>query len=214
MYVINVQPNRGKNMASEAQITANRRNAAKSTGPKTETGKAVVARSALKHGLTAQKIVCCDEKWQDFIASHDALREALEPADAIEEQLVERIALCAWRLRRASRVEAEMINAFLDSQPRFLDTQMATAFERAPTKMTMLSRYETALDNALRRALTALERRQAQRRGEAVLPPIEVHVDGLDVVDAVLPTEPKPENYETKPIYPEKSVPEILGAGG
>jgi hypothetical protein len=201
-------------MASEAQITANRRNGAKSAGPKSEPGKAAAARNSLQHGLTAQKLVCFDEKWQDFMSAHDALRDALEPADAIEEQLVERIALSAWRLRRASRVEAEMINAFLESQPRFHNTQMATAFDRAPAQMTTLSRYETALDNALRRALATLERRQAQRRGEPVLAPIEVHVDGLDAVDSALPSASKHENYETNPIYPEKSGPEISEVGG
>ncbi len=195
-------------MASERQITANRRNAAKSTGPKTEEGKAVVAASALRHGLTADKLVCFDERWEDFMSSHAALRDALEPQDAFEEQLVERIALCAWRLRRASRVEAEMINAFLDPKPRIHDTFMATVFDLAAADMTALSRYEVALDNALRRALATLERRQARRRGEPVPAPIEVNVSGLEALgETAGPMDSK--NYETKPIFPEKSVREF-----
>jgi hypothetical protein len=192
-------------MASEAQRAANRRNAEKSTGPKTEAGKAVVAGSALKHGLTADKVVCFDERWEDFMASHAALRDALDPQDAFEEQLVERIALCAWRLRRASRVEAEMINAFLDPKPRIHDTFMATVFDLASPDMTALSRYEVALDNAMRRALTTLERRQARRQGEAVPAPIEVNVTGFDALgDAARVDDSK--NYQTKPIFPEKSA--------
>ncbi len=38
-------------MTSDKQIRANRRNALKSTGPKTSEGKSKVKRNALKHGL-------------------------------------------------------------------------------------------------------------------------------------------------------------------
>src|SRR5271165_3025242 len=41
-------------LATAAQIEANRRNAQKSTGPKTERGKAHAKPNAIKHGLTAR----------------------------------------------------------------------------------------------------------------------------------------------------------------
>jgi hypothetical protein len=40
-------------MASEKQIAANRRNAQRSTGPKTEAGKERASRNALCHGLAS-----------------------------------------------------------------------------------------------------------------------------------------------------------------
>jgi hypothetical protein len=38
-------------MATKAQIRANRRNAEKSTGPRTDEGRTKVAQNAVKHGL-------------------------------------------------------------------------------------------------------------------------------------------------------------------
>ena len=46
--------------ASEAQILANRRNAALSTGPKTPEGKEQSRRNALKHGMTGAGVVLAD----------------------------------------------------------------------------------------------------------------------------------------------------------
>ncbi|WP_169972927.1 hypothetical protein [Tautonia rosea] len=48
-------------MPSLRQIEANRRNAQKATGPKTDSGKARVARNALKHGLAGHGVVLTDE---------------------------------------------------------------------------------------------------------------------------------------------------------
>jgi hypothetical protein len=44
-------------MTSLRQIESNRRNAQKSTGPKTADGKARASRSAVRHGLTAETVI-------------------------------------------------------------------------------------------------------------------------------------------------------------
>ena len=45
-------------MTSERRLFVNRANAKKSTGPTTQSGKACVARNALRHGL--ERPICCD----------------------------------------------------------------------------------------------------------------------------------------------------------
>ena len=53
-------------MASDKQIAANRRNAQKSTGPKTLAGKRKCRRNALRHGLTAETVIDVFENVDDY----------------------------------------------------------------------------------------------------------------------------------------------------
>ena len=194
-------------MASEAQIAANRRNAEKSTGPRTEEGKAKVARNALSHGLRAEKVVTFDETGGDFQAFLAEQRAALEPADAIEEQLVERIAFCAWRLRRIYRLEAHIIDSW--HTPASLDEEdwgTEESLDANPYEISTLARYESAVDRALNRAYVMLERRQARRRGEVVPAPIAVSVTGFRSVTRTEEAAAKKEICRTKPISLEESA--------
>jgi hypothetical protein len=182
-------------MTSEARIAANRRNAAKSTGPRTEAGKAAARRNALRHGLTAEQIVMFDENTEDFVAFHDELRVTLDPADAVEEMLAERIVLCAWRLRRASRTETELYAAMTRREGSWRCEHLGEAFRACDGALKTLSRYETALDRALEKAYTMLERRQAQRRGEAATASgkdrsVDVEEIAERVAEILLETEP------------------------
>jgi hypothetical protein len=92
-------------MASKKQIQANRRNALKSTGPKTPEGKALARLNATKHGLLSQEVLPGeDEEARKELA--ERLRAELQPVGEMESLLVERIIDATWRLRRLSRVEA------------------------------------------------------------------------------------------------------------
>jgi hypothetical protein len=55
-------------MTSPRQIEANRRNAAKSTGPITEEGKQRSRCNAVRHGLTAETVVQYFEDSEDYKA--------------------------------------------------------------------------------------------------------------------------------------------------
>ncbi len=118
--------------------------------------------------------------------------------------------MCAWRLRRMYRVEAELIDGWRNATPRRLeDLQIGAVFECCPGEMTRLSRYEVTLDRSLHRAYVMLERRQARRRGEAVPAPITVEVtgevEGLAAVETLERLRAESENFQTKPILREES---------
>lgn len=101
---------------SAIQIEANRKNAQKSTGPKTPEGKLAIGRNALKHGLFSRCLILHDEDPLEYQALFDDLNAALKPVGALEYSLVERIALALWRQRRLVRSETAAIE--LDRQDR------------------------------------------------------------------------------------------------
>jgi hypothetical protein len=94
---------------SDARAEASRKNGAQSRGPKTEEGKAKSAQNALRHGMRAQKyLVLPDEDAAEFAALEAALVEELAPVGALQTVLARRVAVAAWRLARADRLEAEL----------------------------------------------------------------------------------------------------------
>ena len=194
-------------MASRRQVKANRRNAQRSTGPRTAEGQAAAAANALQHGLTARQLILYDEAEGDFAAVTARRHAAWAPEDAVEEQLVERMILCAWRLRRAARIEADFLNHW-GTSTLWDGNRLCAGFEEAPQPMMVIARYESGLERAFHRAGLMLERRQAQRRGEPVPPPLVVQVEGLDepaaasvsATTADAPAAPETEFCETKPI--------------
>jgi len=91
-------------MPTDAQIEANRRNAQRSTGPKTEEGKKQSRRNALKHGLAAEVLVP-DEDRKAFRKEKRRMREEIEPRSRIEEVLVRRAARSSMRLSKCEQIE-------------------------------------------------------------------------------------------------------------
>ena len=93
---------------SIARAEASRRNGAKSRGPKTAEGKARSARNALRHGMRAlQYVVLPDEDAVQFQRLEAALLDELAPEGACSP-LARRVAVAAWRLARADRMEVEL----------------------------------------------------------------------------------------------------------
>ncbi len=92
-------------MATIAQIHARITNARKSRGPKTPAGKVASSRNAIKFGFLSRDPVIPGEdaaEWNKFRAG----LVSLAPVGEAQEMLTERVADCAWRLRRFPAVEA------------------------------------------------------------------------------------------------------------
>lgn len=144
-------------MASLAQIAANRRNARKSTGPRTPEGKAASSQNAVKHGLTAQAVVLRDESASEFEQFRDGMLASLDPQSGVEQFLAERAVSAAWRLRRVDRRERELFEHQLKQRKRrkFFTTYGRVFAEDCAeaNAYSKLSRYEGQLDRAFHRAL-------------------------------------------------------------
>ena len=111
-------------MTSLRQIEANRDNALKSTGPKTEDGKQRSRRNGLKHGFTAETVIEPLESPGEYRAFEDAIVAEYLPRTPVEQELVHRLASLFWRLRRATsietgllRMQSEILHAFRTSRP-------------------------------------------------------------------------------------------------
>jgi hypothetical protein len=156
---------------SNARGEASRQNGAKSRGPKTKAGRARLAQDALKHGMRAQKyLVLPDEDGAEFAALEAALVAELAPVGALQAVLARRVAVAAWRLARADRIEAELFD-----ERRGADGGLGLALIRdgnGPRSFETLLRYRGAAMAEFWRALRTLKALQAEQALEtdAALP--------------------------------------------
>ena len=101
-------------MTSYRQIEANRRNALKSTGPKSEEGKQASRCNALRHGLTAETVIGSLEDAEDYKAFEAAITADYDAQSAVERELVLQLASILWRLRRATTMETGLFEIQAD----------------------------------------------------------------------------------------------------
>jgi hypothetical protein len=161
---------------SERKIEANRRNAQKSTGPKTVEGKARASRNALKHGLCAespQVAVVLEEDPAAYEAFAREMLEDLRPVGAVQRALADRIVFVAWKLQRIPQVEARF---FVSTEgtvqhPRRDERGMRTPATVAETiaehgcqaYFGRLQMYEMRLERSFHAGLRQLERSKKMR---------------------------------------------------
>jgi hypothetical protein len=170
-------------MATQSQIDANRRNAQKSTGPKTPEGKAKSRRNGLQHGLTAKTCMLADEDPEALLELLEEIREKFDPQDTDEDFLIERMAKARFKYNRIMPIEAAIFNLRLavDQAPMPLMAAQGKSCERAWAYMrdanggnalSKLARYETSLLREYDRSRQELEKLQKIRAARPASPPI------------------------------------------
>jgi hypothetical protein len=92
-------------MSTPKQVAANRRNAEKSTGPKTARGKSRTRLNALKQGSHANLSVLPGEDAELYQGRLDAWTGHLAPLGPVEHYLVQRAVQISWQLDRADRCQ-------------------------------------------------------------------------------------------------------------
>ncbi len=93
-------------MASQEQTNANRRNARRSTGPKTPRGRYHARMNARKHGLRGHEVLLPDEDREEFEEFRENFFRDLRPAGFLESELTDQIVSSRWWLRRCERMGA------------------------------------------------------------------------------------------------------------
>jgi hypothetical protein len=140
-------------MTSPAKAAANAANAHLSTGPRTEAGKDISSRNAVKHGLTSRQFVVPEDQREAFDQLRDALLAEIDPQGALEMTTFDQLLHCAWNLQRFRSLEAGLMTGDLDP---LLDESAAKTLDR-------LYRYRGAAERGYYRAVKELRTLQTAR---------------------------------------------------
>src|SRR4051794_4447145 len=95
-------------MATPAQITTNRANAQKSTGPRSVEGKSAARFNALKNGMDANSIVIPGEAPADYQALAAHYLDEYRPKSPSERFHLDTMLRADWQKRRLQGVEAHL----------------------------------------------------------------------------------------------------------
>ncbi|WAT17018.1 hypothetical protein OZN62_08690 [Aurantiacibacter sp. MUD11] len=148
-------------MTSEKQMAANRSNAQKSTGPRTEEGKRRSSLNAFRHGVLSKTAVADHEDAFDYDLLLMALKGDFKPATAVELILVERITNLIWREKRLATAEADMIDNIHDKADVFglflCDRHLGLQDQQ------LVGRYQGMLSRQMRDAIQDLRDEQDRR---------------------------------------------------
>ncbi len=112
-------------MATRLQKRAFRKNAKRSTGPRTSEGKARSSQNARKHGLFARDAVLPGENPEEFLQLIADLEQELEARGDFERRLVHHIAGTEWRMRRLVRLETGALTSQLEKERLYAQRKQA-----------------------------------------------------------------------------------------
>ena len=154
-------------MATLRQIQANRRNALKSTGPTSVTGKAVSSMNALKTGLHAKTLVLSSEKLSDLEALIDDHYRQHNPTTPEARFFVDDLIHSEWLLRRLRAAETQIWRDAASDMFASAEFPLGYAAKQYPS---VFAKLQHRLDSTRRACLRAL---QALKQLRSETPPVE-----------------------------------------
>ena len=199
-------------MSTERQIEANRRNAAKSTGPRSVEGKGVSSMNALRSGIHAESAVITGEDPDVLAQLTETFYHDHQPQTAMERALLDNIIRDTWLLTRFFRIDAEIIDYEIeDATYKKEDNQAGRAFKDSSPDQSRLQRRINDTRRGQIQAFKELQRVQAERRAQPVPqpqpPPQPLDVTAAlptrqDQIGFVPPTSPQAPNSAPLPVPP------------
>ncbi len=155
-------------MPTRKQLEANRRNATKSTGPRTRAGKALSSRNALKHGLCAEQVLLPDEDEGEYERLGEQLIDDFSPVGALETTLVQTLAADLWRIGRIRKIEVGVLAWQLHEIESNRAYERAESYEDFAGPSMDLSMDSTIITDRERydEAMAAHSRAEAEQRKE------------------------------------------------
>jgi len=145
-------------MTSQRKIEANRRNALRSSGPRTTAGKARSRRNAFKHGLAIPP-----NRDQSFADRTEMFMAALTPLFAKPPEMLRLAAEWQTEIERIQQTRVAMINRGIEQQAGAAadaatdETHIAAAVAVALPDLVRFDRYERRALSRLRKVLRSFE---------------------------------------------------------
>ena len=180
-------------MATAAQIEANRKNATRSTGPKSAIGKKRAALNSYKHGMNARKIMPVLPQ-EDALELNERIQQtiaAMQPRTPMEIDLVERAVRLSADIDRAERIGTAHLSHRV-RKATILDPKEASAREvRTVHELGTKLFYQTAIGpgypDATPDDYPAVIVRRLEESAEGCRWLLEQWAQLLNVVDAKVP---------------------------
>jgi hypothetical protein len=194
-------------MSTNRQTEANRRNAAKSTGPTSVEGKAVSSMNALKSGIHAESAIITGEDPAALAQLAETFYHDHQPESAMERAILDNIIRDTWLLIRFFRIDAEIIDYEIEdaSYPKEVNQAGKAFIDSSPDQ----SRLQRRINDTRRGQIQAykeFQRLQADRRAQLPAPQPEPPAPPLDVT-AVPPAPQQPIGFvpPTPPLAPDSA---------
>ena len=150
---------------SEIQLEANRNNAKRSTGPRSQEGKTKSSRNAMKFGIFSDQVLLPGEDQSVYESFRDGMYRRLGPRDELERMLADRVVLAAWKLRRVQAAEAAQHGEYRREYARsgVSNVKPSVVVCHHLDTFEYYAKAEAALERSMYRAIAELRKAQAER---------------------------------------------------